>query len=70
MSKESKEGWALVRDLPRIPRLLRVRFGARSPYFLPVGNTCESTSVSEALWTAAPVRRSWRQENLPEIVTS
>ena len=30
LSKESKEGWALARDLPRILRLLRARFGARS----------------------------------------
>ena len=40
-------------------------------YFLPVGNTWESTSLfPKHFGRQHPVRRSWRQENLPEVVTS
>lgn len=40
-------------------------------YFLPVSNTWESTSLfPKHFGWQHPVRRSWRQENLPEVVTS
>lgn len=59
MSKERKQGWAFVRDVPHIPRLLPARcFEPKSELPCPVGNSGASRPVS--LKHCGQVTPSWK----------